>query len=84
MAWIKIIYCNTYYKCFNWNVSIIDKKEPNAPTISLSGTAGANGAYFEGLVKFIELLFKAYSLPVVLGFILLEIIILTLMVKRFI
>jgi len=35
------------------------------------GTAGANGAYFEGLVKFIELLFKAYSLPVVLGFILL-------------
>ena len=35
------------------------------------GAAGANGAYFEGLVKFIELLFKAYSLPVVLGFILL-------------
>ena len=27
------------------SVSIIDKKEPNAPTISLSGTAGANGWY---------------------------------------
>ena len=31
------------------------------------GAAGANGAYFEGLVKFVELLFKAYSLPIILG-----------------
>ena len=31
------------------------------------GAAGANGAYFEGLVKFVELLFKAYSLPMILG-----------------
>ena len=35
------------------------------------GASGANGAYFEGLVKFIELLFKAYSLPIILGFIVL-------------
>lgn len=33
------------------------------------GAAGSNGNYFEGLVTFIELLFKAYSLPIILEFI---------------
>lgn len=31
------------------------------------GAAGANGVYFEGLAKFIELLLKAYSLPIIIG-----------------
>lgn len=35
------------------------------------GAASTNENYFEGLVTFIELLFKAYSLPIILGFIML-------------